>query len=856
MVRQMTNDDTSKKAYDDLGSLTGSDLFEHFFEQMQEKAEVETKTGITKERTVTKSRIDLVRSQKAKDLFKLISAFNAGNGEWVIPPTELINLDDDWDVVDNAFKRVMQSADKHVAFLRACPEHARHGVLESLEVNVNDLKEKWASLRNTMQTHDENGCLILQPFISATSSAVLGPTQFAAVAEGHDGITAGASRKLYFILNPQDDVLASHIYAVNNKNTVGKYECEFVYERGANYRSAKKALGTPYLTQVRGAPPHSPRGSPFTYYIDPESRKPVAPKFVDWITESGESVKRVDDEWAKDYTKSVANVDGLIPDGVVVAQETWEATGLEEVAWLEENITKEKVPEGFVISHPTGSMMSHICAHARANDIPYIVSKVEVGDRWVEASPTWVALDPDGVIEPQPYDPCIPTYVEKFRAGLQNSRIQWQRQQGWLAHFFHQWAGMNYNGADAAYLAGGFVGWLTKAFLATCIGEMRHAPNHKRDCSVEVMPVLTAMMGGDNWELVTSTKTVKGDKVTTNKGKPVATYNSQVSRQHYYALMEMVNVDFDEQRLALKWAAKQFKTGWPPQYGGKNWAICAELGVKVCDAVIAFDKNPNKDTLKELLRAVNAAKNAEHNNGFLFGKFLSKKAFDYSSAHTDREGNIHGLFDHSSSSLAYMFKAYEIAADYMDGEPNQDCFVPEMDWNTLFTFLRGKGPAYWRQCFIAIDDDVPQLLREAAVSCGPKMMHHDNKYSHKENFIPCGIDTCELCKKHDVVVMKLRFGNHAPSLLLTPSYPEVYPAGDKNQSSTMAYAVTQLIRDRRYDEVTPKMWVDAWNGLNNQDPTYPILTKFLTKFANTQLADDNEWTDEVLKLTKESEKSE
>jgi hypothetical protein len=320
--------------------------------------------------------------------------------------------------------------------------------------------------------------------------------------------------------------------------------------------------------------------------------------------------------------------------------------------------------------------------------------------------------------------------------------------------------------------------------------------------------------------------------------------------------MEMVNVDFNEQRLALKWAAKQFNSGWPSQYGGKNWGVCANLGVKVCDAVIAFDKNPNKDTLKELIRAVNAAKNAEHNNGFLFGKFLSKKAFDYSSAHTDREGNIHGLFDHSSSSLAYMFKAYEIAVDFMDGEPNRDCFVPEMDWHTLFTYLRGKGPAYWRQYFITLDDDVPEPLRTAALACGPKMMHHSNKYSHKENFIPCGIDTCELCKKHDVVVMKLRFGNHAPSLLLTPSYPEIYPAGNKAQSTTMAYAVTQLIRDRKYHEVTPEMWVDEWNGLNNQDPTYPILTKFLTKFANTQLADDKEWTDKVLAITKENEQNE
>ena len=328
--------DSDKKAYDDLGSLTGSDLFEHFFEQMQEKADEETKTGVTKERTVTKSRTDLVASQKAKDLLRLIAAYNAGNGEWPIPATELINLDDEWEIVDSAFKRVMSHADNRIAFLRTCPETARHGVLESIEVNVDDLREKWARLRETMQSHDENGCLILQPFIAATSSAVIAPTQFAAVAEGHDGITAGGARKLYFVLNPQDNVLASHIYSVNNKNTVGKYECEFVYERGANYRKTKKAVGTPYLTQVRGAPPHTPRAPPFTYYIDSQNRKPIAIQYVEVMGEGDtEPTKIVDEEWAKDYIKAVANVDCAIPDGVVVAKEVWVATGLEEVAWLE-----------------------------------------------------------------------------------------------------------------------------------------------------------------------------------------------------------------------------------------------------------------------------------------------------------------------------------------------------------------------------------------------------------------------------------------------------------------------------------------------------------------------------------------
>ena len=287
--------------------------------------------------------------------------------------------------------------------------------------------------------------------------------------------------------------------------------------------------------------------------------------------------------------------------------------------------------------------------------------------------------------------------------------------------------------------------------------------------------------------------------------------------------------------------------------GGKNWADCADLGIKVCDAVIQFHKAPTKGALQELIGAVNAAKNAEHNNGFLYGKFLSKKAFDFSSAHTDAEGNIQGLFNHSTESLSYMFKAYEIAADYMFGDANEKCFVPEMDWVTLFEYLRGKGAPYWRSTFIASDSHVPELLREAAVLCGPKMMHHGNKWSQEKDFIPCGIETCEECKKYDVVVMKLKYGEDVNSLLLTPQYPSVFLAGSDEKSSTMSYAVVQLLRERTYELVSPTMWVGAWNGLSHKDPVYPLLTKFLTKFAKNQLVDDQDWMDEVMKLTKEIE---
>lgn len=845
----MSND----KAYDDLKGLTGAELFESLWDDMKNNVKIERDSGAANKATVTTDRINLVRSQKAKSLLQYIASYKAGTGKWKVPQTEVLLLDDDYQIVEAAFKRIMKTSDSDVAFLRACPEHARHGVLESIEVNAETLGERWGALNAKMIDNDPNGCLILQPFIHATSSLVLGPQQFAAVASGHDGITAGGSGLLYFMLNPQDTLMSDHFYTINpKKHILGKYEVEMVYESAPSFNTEKNFGNHAYLTQIRGSPPHTPRQPPFTYYLDPSTRRPIATQYVDIITPSGEKKTIVDETWAKDFIKQTADVDGLIPTGGVEVKQVWTATGLEEVAWLEEKITKETMPEGFVISHPTGSMMSHICAHAREHSIPYIVSDVQVGDYWVEGSPSWLAKDPDRAILPMPYDPCTEDYIRKFKAGLDNSLVQWQRQQGWLAHFFHQWVGMNYNGSKSAFLAGGFVGWMTKAILAVCLGEMRHAPAYKRDTMVDVMPVLTAMMGPDNWEDITTLTGVDDSgKVVTKKGKPIASHGSGHSRKHYYALMERLNVGFVEQRMALQWCKKQFNSGWSTQYGGKNWANCADLGIKVCDAVIQFQKTPSKGALQELIGAVNAAKNAEHNNGFLYGKFLSKKAFDFSSAHSDADGNIVGLFNHSTDSLSFMFKAYEIAADFMFGEGNDKCFVPEMDWVTLFNFLRGKGAPYWRSTFIASHSDVPLKLREAAVLCGPELLHHGNKWSQGENFIPCGIETCEECKKHDVVVMKLKYGEDVNSLLLTPSYPSVFLAGSNEKSSTISYAVVQLLRERTYEMVSPSMWVDAWNGLNHSDQVYPLLANFLTKFAKNQLVDDQDWMDEVMKLTKE-----
>jgi hypothetical protein len=67
----------------------------------------------------------------------------------------------------------------------------------------------------------------------------------------------------------------------------------------------------------------------------------------------------------------------------------------------------------------------------------------------------------------------------------------------------------------------------------------------------------------------------------------------------------------------------------------------------------------------------------------------------------------------------------------------------------------------------------------------------------------------------------------------------------------MSYATVQMLRDREYDKITPRQWLEAWKGLNNQDPVFPELSNILTKFVKNQMSESKEWTDKVLHIFNE-----
>jgi hypothetical protein len=79
----------------------------------------------------------------------------------------------------------------------------------------------------------------------------------------------------------------------------------------------------------------------------------------------------------------------------------------------------------------------------------------------------------------------------------------------------------------------------------------------------------------------------------------------------------------------------------------------------------------------------------------------------------------------------------------------------------------------------------------------------------------------------------------------------VYFALGHEKSSVNTYSTCQILKERNYERVTPSMWVEAWDGLNNKDPLFPELSRLLTKFVKNQMSDDKEWTNKVLEINKE-----
>ena len=170
-----------------------NDIMQGLWEDVaNESAEVveAIKTNKSDYGTLTPDRLAKVMSQKAASLIK----DRQKNSVYPSLPIELLLLEDDDAIAAAALTYIEDKLVNEYAFIRACPEVARHGVIESIKVSKETYMDEWRRLATIMKEQDPNGCMLLQPFIDATSSMVLAPNHYAVVGEGHDGVTASHGR--------------------------------------------------------------------------------------------------------------------------------------------------------------------------------------------------------------------------------------------------------------------------------------------------------------------------------------------------------------------------------------------------------------------------------------------------------------------------------------------------------------------------------------------------------------------------------------------------------------------------------------------------------------------------------------
>ena len=229
-------------------------------------------------------RIKAIKSQKAKALFTHRSAHE----QYAIPK--------DWTPLDMVAIHLtdtplhLTSAAEHIGypcFLRACPESPRHGVIESIKCDDEPaLLKNFTYLSNVMKKEDPDGCMLLMPFIDATSSSVMAlshpevdetgkiimttdeetgldkPVMFQGyniMGVGHDGVTAGHGFNLAFPLRV-DEYSKDNMILNALSYSPTRHELEFVFTT-KNENRARRIMDLPKmshsLTQIRGAPSHT-----------------------------------------------------------------------------------------------------------------------------------------------------------------------------------------------------------------------------------------------------------------------------------------------------------------------------------------------------------------------------------------------------------------------------------------------------------------------------------------------------------------------------------------------------------------------------------------------------------------------
>tara|TARA_R100000008_G_scaffold86570_1_gene80211 strand:- start:3589 stop:6387 length:2799 start_codon:yes stop_codon:yes gene_type:complete len=323
-------------------------------------------------------------------------------------------------------------------------------------------------------------------------------------------------------------------------------------------------------------------------------------------------------------------------DGACVASEILTVTGTSDAdmakleATLEANENKT-----LVVCEQNGSLLTHAAAQSRHHGVVYVAgTTVKVGD----------TIDVLSSFDNSPYE-------SHFMNGIEYARRAWQDNWGWLSTFFRQFIGDPFNDARiCAFLGGCYVGWMINAGTAAIIGEVRHSRGNMQGYNPNIAAALANLIGYSN---------------------------PPDGRQTYYGVLRETSAPYQDMLAVLEWAEHIYDHSWGGgSFGGKKWRLCTEAVKSLVVAVMNGDFN-------DIQNAADKTENQMHNTGWLYNKFIDKRALDYGT-----QG-----FQSYGTGINQIFGVYRLATSIIDAFKDSDYSIsdvperntPSPSWESIVT---------------------------------------------------------------------------------------------------------------------------------------------------------------------------
>jgi hypothetical protein len=417
------------------------------------------------------------------------------------------------DAEDDSVQRALEAFGSGTSiFARPCPKRPRHGFVESRVVG-NKIQPSTAivvkDLFREAKEADPEAELLLCPTISASHNMVVTPSRMT-VGEGNDGATAGRG------------VLTIPLLGV----PFFEIEDELVRKAGVDLEKAD-----PYIEAVK-----SVNGQVFYTQLRAGAK---IPKTV-----------------GEDYVPAPIRVKKIV-----------QASG-NLLEWERQAKEIEADPDGIVVTHIGGSLVSHYGVHCMERDIPVLTTREPAIGEVLMPTPIPDKPNPEAVVRGLGKG-ILYTLNETRRNGdavklllmaLHNAKAMYGEHGEWL-------------GVAAAFMM--------RLGMAASHGEARHADANMRD---------------------------------------------NYSRD---AIYKQALVDFFGSRKMLGHVQHLFTAfNWGGSYGGPKWAECTESIMKLDVACRGVINEPAEGAVSEMVLALNRSVEKAHNGGWWLNKFTSQATFD------------------------------------------------------------------------------------------------------------------------------------------------------------------------------------------------------------------------------------